>query len=111
SAAPTTAANLDCSSSTPTVEVAVCPASAQLTVGTGAQNYSASVANTSDAGVTWQVNGVAGGNATVGTITSNGIFTAPASLPAQASETITAVSDADSTVTASSIVTLAAAGA
>ena len=85
--------------------------SAQLTVGTGAQNYSASVANTSDAAVTWQVNGVSGGNATVGTISSNGVFTAPATLPAPASVTITAVSDADSTVTASSVVTLAAAGA
>jgi serine protease len=111
SAAPTSAANLDCSASAPAVEVAVCPASAQLTVGTGAQTYSASVANTSDAGVTWQVNGVSGGNATVGTISSNGVFTAPAALPVQASETITAVSDADSTVTASSVVTLAAAGA
>lgn len=111
SAAPATAADTDCSASAPAVAVAVCPASAQVTVGTGAQNYSASVANTADAGVTWQVNGVSGGNATLGTINSNGVFTPPATLPAQASETITAVSDADSTVTASSVVTLAAAGA
>ncbi|MEJ0008404.1 MAG: hypothetical protein WDM77_19100 [Steroidobacteraceae bacterium] len=84
--------------------------SAQITVGAGTQDYSASVANSTDAVVTWQVNGIPGGNATVGTITSAGVFTAPTTLPAAASETITAVTDADSTVTASSIVTLAAAG-
>jgi hypothetical protein len=107
SAAPTAAANRDCSAVTPPVQVAICPAAAQLLVGSGTQNYSASVANTTDAAVTWQVNGVPGGNATLGTITSSGVFTAPATMPAGASETISAVSDADSTAMASSVVTLA----
>jgi serine protease len=106
-AAPSNAANRDCSAAPPAVELAVCPVAAQVTVGAGTQNYSASVANTPDAVVTWQVNGIPGGNATVGTISSNGTFTAPANLPASPTETITAVSDADATVTASSVVTLA----
>jgi hypothetical protein len=93
------------------VQLAVCPASTQVSVGTGTQNYAASVANTSDSVVSWQVNGVPGGNATVGTITSNGVFTAPATLPSNASETITAVADADATITATSAVTLAVPGA
>ncbi len=107
SAAPTAAAIRGCSAAVPAVEVAVCPVAAQVSVGAGTQNYSASLANTTDEVVTWQVNGIPGGNATVGTITSNGVFTAPATMPATATETITAVSDADSTVTANSIVTLA----
>jgi hypothetical protein len=45
---------------------------------------------------TWEVNGVAGGNATVGTITTNGqgqgVYTAPLTPPAGGSVTITAVS-------------------
>ncbi len=108
STAPSAAANRTCSAVTPPVQVAICPAAAQLLVGSGTQNYSASVANTTDAAVTWQVNGVPGGNATLGTITSSGVFTAPATMPSGASETITAVSDADSTITANSVVTLAA---
>jgi serine protease len=107
SVAPTAAANKECTAVTPAVQVAVCPAATQVDVGTGTQSYSASVANTTDAVVSWQVNGVPGGNATVGTITSDGLFTAPASMPADSSETITAVSDADATVMASSNVTLA----
>lgn len=108
SIAPTAAANPACSPATAAVEVAICPAAAQVAVGSGTQNYSASLANTTDTVVTWEVNGVPGGNATVGTISSSGVFTAPASMPAGATETITAVADANATVTANSIVTLAA---
>jgi YVTN family beta-propeller protein len=39
--------------------------------------------------VTWSVNDMAGGDATVGTITSAGLYTAPASLPPPQSATIT----------------------
>jgi hypothetical protein len=86
--------------------VAVCPLSSQVTVGSGTMSFSASTADSTDAVVSWQVNGIPGGNATVGTISSDGVFTAPTAMPATASETITAVADSDSTVTASSVVTL-----
>ena len=109
SLAPTAATRRDCSAVPPVVEVAVCPLSSQVTVGSGTLSFSASTANTTDAVVTWQVNGIPGGNATVGTISSDGVFTAPAVMPATASETITAVADADSTVTATGAVTLMAA--
>jgi hypothetical protein len=42
--------------------------------------------------VTWAVNGVAGGNGTVGTISSSGLYTAPAVVPAQPSVSIVATS-------------------
>jgi serine protease len=106
STAPTAATDRDCSAVSPVVEVAVCPLSSQVTVGSGTLSFAASTANTTDSVITWQVNGIPGGNATVGTISSDGVFTAPAVMPAPASETITAVTDADATVAASSVVTL-----
>jgi serine protease len=106
STAPTAASSPGCSTAAAAVEVAVCPLAAQVTVGSGTLSFSASTANTTDGVVSWQVNGIPGGNATVGTISSAGVFMAPAVMPATASETITAVADADSTVTASSVITL-----
>ena len=41
------------------------------------------------------VNGVAGGNSTVGTVTSGGLYAAPAAVPSPASVTVTAVSQVD----------------
>jgi serine protease len=106
STAPTAATIRDCASAPPAVEVAVCPLSSQVIVGSGTLSLAASTANTTDSVISWQVNGIPGGNATVGTISSDGVFTAPAVMPATASETITAVADADSTETASSVITL-----
>jgi hypothetical protein len=106
SSAPTAATIRGCSAASPAVQVAVCPLSSQVTVGSGTLSFSASTANSTDSVVSWQVNGIPGGNPTVGTISSDGMFTAPAVMPTPASETITAVADADSTVTASSVITL-----
>jgi hypothetical protein len=56
---------------------------------TGTGSYSSSV--------TWGVNSIAGGNWTVGTIGSSGLYTAPASVPNPATVTITATSAQDGT--------------
>jgi hypothetical protein len=69
----------------------------------------ATLINTADTTVTWEVNGIPGGNATVGTITSNGVYTAPASVPAGNTVTVTAVSSADDSKTAESTLTITAA--
>ena len=55
----------------------------------------------------WSVNGVPGGNATVGTISAAGVYTAPASFPGIGlnTATITATSQADSTVSATASAT------
>jgi uncharacterized protein (DUF1800 family) len=55
---------------------------------------------------TWSVNGIAGGNATLGTIDANGNYSAPALLPTPNTITIEAAEAAKPSVTASSAVRL-----
>src|SRR5213076_3092049 len=95
-------------STTPTpipVSVTIAPTSATVAA-RGTQQFTATVQNTSNTAVTWQVNGVTGGNATVGTISSSGLYTAPAVVPNPAIVTVTAVSQADPTKSASGKVTI-----
>ena len=54
--------------------------------------------------VNWSVNGVVGGNSTIGTIDQNGNFTAPASFPSPNSDTVTATLQSDSTKSGSATV-------
>ena len=42
--------------------------------------------------VYWHVNGISGGNSTVGTISSSGLYVAPSAVPAGSSVTVTAIS-------------------
>ncbi|MGB8013070.1 MAG: hypothetical protein WCF68_15760 [Terriglobales bacterium] len=70
------------------------------------QQFTATVTGTGNTAVTWQVNGVTGGNSTVGTITTTGLFQAPASVPAPATVTITAISAADGTTSGSAQATI-----
>jgi len=65
------------------------------------QQFTAAVTNATNTAVSWQVNGVSGGNATFGTITSAGLYTAPATLPSPTSFNVTAIAQADTTKTAS----------
>lgn len=77
------------------VSVSVSPVDPSANINTTLQ-FTATVLNTSDTAVEWQVNGIAGGNSTIGTISATGLFTAPAAVPSPDTETITAVSHADS---------------
>jgi hypothetical protein len=74
--------------------VAISGAPAALFAGTSAQ-LSATVINGTGSGVTWTVNGVPGGNATVGTITPAGLYRAPAKVPFGGRVTIRATSTVD----------------
>ncbi len=65
----------------------------QARLGTTVQ-LSATVTNTSNTAVTWQVNGVAGGSSATGTISPNGLYTPPMSIPSPNTEMITAVTQA-----------------
>ena len=89
----------------PPVTVTVTPNSAQPFPGANVQ-FNAVVENASSSAVNWQVNQVPGGNATVGTISSNGSYMAPNSVPNPATVTVTAVLLADSTKTGSASVTI-----
>lgn len=81
-----------------TVTVSVSGA-AQARVGTTVQ-FVATVANSGNTAVSWQVNGVAGGSAATGTISTGGLYTAPAALPSPNTVSVTAVSQASSTASA-----------
>ncbi len=76
----------------PAISVSVSGA-ADTRLGTSTQ-FTAAVANASSQAVTWQVNGVTGGGSASGTISSGGLYTAPASIPSVNPLTITAVSQA-----------------
>jgi len=70
------------------------------------QPFAATVNNSTNQAVTWQVNGVAGGNATFGTIDSNGVYSAPALLPNPATFNVTAVAQADTSKSKSDQITI-----
>jgi RHS repeat-associated protein len=65
------------------------------------QQFSASAVNTSNAAVTWTIS-----PAGAGTISSTGLYTAPASIATAQTVTVTATSQADSSATASGTITL-----
>jgi len=88
------------------VTVGITPSSATVLVGTGTQQFTATVANSTNTAVTWTVNGITGGNATVGTISSAGLYTAPAQIPLPATVTVSAVAVVDPAISASAVVTV-----
>ena len=92
-------------SAPPPASLTVTPPSAQRFPGTSVQ-FAATVQNSGAAAVNWQVNNVPGGNSTVGTIGSSGLYTAPTSVPNPPTVTVTAVSQSDAAQTGSSSVTI-----
>src|SRR5713101_1873663 len=62
------------------VTVTISPATATVQIGSSSP-LSAQVAGTKIKTVSWSVNGMAGGNATVGTINNSGRYMAPANPP------------------------------
>ncbi len=86
----------------PPVTVSISPTTALLAV-TTTQQFTATVTGPSNTSVTWSVDGVAGGNNTVGIITANGLYTAPATA---GGHTVTATSVADSMASANAAVTV-----
>ena len=88
----------------PTITVTISPTTA--TVGAGqTQQFAATVTGTTNTAVTWSVDGISGGNTTVGTVSITGLYTAPATA---AGHTVTATSVADTTKSASAAVTVLA---
>jgi hypothetical protein len=91
-----------------TVTAAVDPGSTLLPLG-GTQQFLANVTGTANAAVTWQVNGVTSGSAAAGTISTAGLYQAPATAPGSGI-TVTAISNANGTTSGSAQVSLAASG-
>jgi hypothetical protein len=91
----------------PSVTVSLSPATASVPL-SGTQLFTGYAVGSVNNALTWQVNGVTGGSlSTTGTISSAGLYTAPANpLMTGDTVTITVISQADSTKTASAVVTL-----
>lgn len=87
--------------------ITISPATANIQEGASLA-FTASVFNSSSTAVSWQVNGIMGGNSTVGTIDTNGNYTAPAIVPTPASVTITGVLATNSAVSGNAIATITA---
>jgi len=76
------------------ISVSVDPMSVTVPVGS-AKQLTAKVTGTANTAVIWTVSGIIGGNSVVGTISSTGLYTAPASPPKGYSVTVKATSTAD----------------
>lgn len=87
------------------IKVLVSPTSATVTIG-GTQQFTAKVGGSGTRIVVWSVNGIAGGDSQVGTITGGGKYTAPAALPANPVVQVRATSAVDGTAFSNAAVTL-----
>jgi hypothetical protein len=83
----------------------VSPAGVVL-VPNGTQQFAASEGGSPTSDITWTVNGIPGGDATVGTISAVGLYTAPATIPSPPTVTATATLLDDATVSASATVAI-----
>jgi hypothetical protein len=99
--------------STQPSSVTVSPAAATLQL-FSTQTFAAVASGSSNAAVTWQVNGVTGGSQTTGVISTSGVYSAPYKIAASlipangniVTVTVTAISQANATLTGSATVTL-----
>jgi hypothetical protein len=89
----------------PPVAITISPTSASVRVRQSKQ-FTATVLNTANTSVTWKVNGIVGGNSTIGTISTSGVYRAPNSVPNPAVVTVSATSNADPTKSATVSVTI-----
>ena len=85
--------------------VTVSSSSSSVVLG-NTQQFTATVTGISNTEVTWSVNGVSGGNSTVGTISSAGLYTAPQDLPNPSNVTIKATSQANSSASGNGVLTI-----
>ena len=80
------------------ISVSITPNS-NISVGvTLTKQFTASVSGTSNTAVNWSVSGSGCSGAACGTVSSSGLYTAPASVPNPATVTVTATSAADPAV-------------
>jgi|SRR5579864_667872 len=96
------------------VSVSISPSTATLAT-LALQPFTATVSGSTNTAVTWEVNGISGGNSTVGLVsttvpgtTNEALYLGPAALLSPATVSVTAVSQADPTKSASATVTIQA---
>jgi uncharacterized protein (DUF1800 family) len=89
----------------PASSVTLTPTSATIYAGQTV-TFKATVNGTTDQTVTWSVNGVSGGNATVGTISADGLYQSPDNAPATNPIAIRVVSKTNANASANGSVTI-----
>jgi hypothetical protein len=103
-AQPTATASASVQLTSPTVVVSIGPAVVSIVEGK-TQQFSAQVSGTANTSVNWLVAGIAGGNSSIGTVTSSGLYTAPMILPSS-QVLVTAQSSASPSSSATASVTV-----
>ena len=88
----------------PPIAVQVSPVAFSVRLG-GSQALTSTVANALDSSVVWSVNGTVGGGPDVGWISTNGVYSAPATQIPTNSVVVTATSTVNPAVSASAVVT------
>ena len=91
------------------IQVTLAPDSVTLAL-SATQQFTSTVTGTTNTGVTWRVDNIAGGNATVGTVSATGLYTAPGTMPASDRHLVTAISSADTTAIGSAVIRLITGG-
>lgn len=101
----TKSASAEVSIATP-VSITIAPTTALITVGAQRQ-FQATVTGSSNVGVTWTVSGAGCAGSTCGTVSSSGLYTAPTTVPNPPTVKVTATAQADTTQSASAVLTIA----
>jgi hypothetical protein len=89
----------------PSITVSVTPTNGTVLLGETV-HFMAVVSNSNDTAVVWSVNGVTGGSTQDGTISADGVYTAPMDLPPGGTVQVTATSQAESSTSATTSVTV-----
>jgi len=89
----------------PSLAVNVVPASGTVQIGASLQ-FQATVTGNANQSVTWNVNNTVGGDPSIGTITSAGLYTAPPAVPLAGSVTVAAVSVVDGATQGTAVITI-----
>jgi hypothetical protein len=87
------------------VAISIAPTSANIRAG-ASQAFTTHLTGATNQNVAWSVNGIAGGNSSVGTISNTGAYVAPVTLPNPNTVTVSVTSVQDPGVSAPSAVTL-----
>jgi uncharacterized protein (DUF1800 family) len=95
-----------CAGNIVTPSILISPATPDVRLGDAPLQFTATITDTKDTVVTWSINGIAGGNATLGTISATGLYTPPAAVPATNVETVQATLTSNSRIMGTGSVTI-----
>ena len=87
------------------VYITISPLNTPVSLGSTVQ-FTETTSGSANTAVTWQVNGIDGGNQAYGTISSTGLYTPPATVPNPPTVTVTVISQANTIYLANASVTI-----